>query len=68
MDFSGSERKGWVVGSIVHPPIGRKNTTYITLIVLAFVWGLYNPYHSLQEPEKSIDLSFSMLNDALRPG
>ena len=24
------------IGSIVHPPIGRKNTTYIPLIVLAF--------------------------------
>ena len=24
------------IGGIVHPPIGRKNTTYIPLIVLAF--------------------------------
>ena len=30
--------KGGMVGGIVHPPIGRKNTTYI-LIVLAF-WGV----------------------------
>ena len=27
------------IGGIVHPPIGRKNTTYIPLIVLAF-WGV----------------------------
>ena len=35
------------IGSIVHPPIGsiiyHLYTTYIPLIVLAFVWGLYNP-------------------------
>ena len=44
------------MGSVVYNhPIGRKNTTYIPLIVLAFVWGLYNPYQPLQEPEKSID-------------
>ena len=29
------------IGSIVHPPIGRKNTTYIPLIVLAEPGGLY---------------------------
>ena len=45
------------MGSVAYNhPIGRKNTTYIPLIVLAFVWGLYNPYHPLQEPEKSIDI------------
>ena len=27
------------IGGIVHPPIGRKNATYIPLIVLAF-WGV----------------------------
>ena len=47
------------IGSIVHPPIGRKNATYIPLIVLAFVWGLYNPYHPLQESEKSTDTRMS---------
>ena len=29
------------IGGIVHPPIGRKNTTYIPLIVLAEPGGLY---------------------------
>ena len=29
------------IGGIVHPPIGRKNTTYIPLIFLAF-WGVKN--------------------------
>ena len=29
------------IGGIVHPPIGRKNTTYIPPIVLAF-WGVKN--------------------------
>ena len=32
--WNGSPKR-WVVGGIVHPPIGRKNTTYIPLIVLA---------------------------------
>ena len=43
------------IGGIVHPPIGRINTTYIPLIVLAF-WGVicYRS-HLLREPEKSID-------------
>ena len=43
------------IGGIVHPPIGRKNTTYIPLIVLAF-WGVicYRS-HLLQEPETTID-------------
>ena len=31
------------IGSIFHHPIGRKDTAYIPGIVLAFVWGLYNP-------------------------
>ncbi len=48
-------KKRWVVGGIVHPPSGRKNTTYIPLIVVAFVWGLYNPYHLLGEPETTIE-------------
>ena len=42
------------IGGIVHPPIGRKNATYIPLIVLAFVWGLYatDPtlYRNLKNP------------------
>ena len=50
------------IGSIVHPPIGRKNTTYMPLIVLAFVWGLYNPYHPLQEPENSTEVSGYIIN------
>ena len=38
---SGSPKR-WdgIGGGIVHPPIGRKNTTYIPLIGLAF-WGGY---------------------------
>ena len=43
------------IGSIVHPPIGRKNTTYIPLIVLASS-GLYATYHLLGEPETTIDI------------
>ena len=38
------------IGGIVHPPIGRKNTTYIALIVLAEPGGLYATYHLLREP------------------
>ena len=43
------------LGGIVHPPIGRKNTTYIPLIVLAF-WGVicYRS-HLLGEPETTIE-------------
>ena len=46
------------LGGIVHPPIGRKNTTYIPLIVLAF-WGvLYatDPtfYRNLKNPLKEM--------------
>ena len=39
------------IGGIVHPPIGRKYTTYIPLIVLAF-WGgeKFYRYHLLGEP------------------
>ena len=44
------------IGGIVHPPIGRKNTTYIPLIGLAFWGGLYATYHLLREPETTIDL------------
>ena len=43
------------MGSKVHPPIGRKNATYITLIVLAEPGGLYATYHLLREPETTID-------------
>ena len=44
------------IGGIVHPPIGRKNATYIPLIVLAF-WGVKNAtYHLLGEPEKTIEI------------
>ena len=38
------------LGGIVHPPIGRKYITYILPCR-----GLYNPYHLLPAPEKSID-------------
>ena len=41
------------IGGIVHPPIGRKNTTYIWDI-LPF-GGLYATYHLLGEPEATID-------------
>ena len=46
-----------VGGGIVHPPIGKKNTTYIPLIVLAEPGGLYATYkyHLLGEPETTID-------------
>ena len=44
----GSNVRGGI-GSIFHHPIGRKNTALgLPGIVLAFVWGLYNPkptYH-----------------------
>ena len=45
-------------GGIVHPPIGRKNTTYIPLIVLAEPGGLYATYHLLGEPETTIEFFF----------
>ena len=38
------------IGGIVHPPIGRKNTTYILPS-----GGLYATYHLLWEPETTID-------------
>ena len=38
MVVSGSPKR-WDRWHII-PPIGRKNTTYIPLIVLAFVWGV----------------------------
>ena len=40
------------IGGIVHPPIGRKNATYILPSE-----GLYATYHLLGEPETTIDLS-----------
>ena len=44
------------IGGIVNPPIGRKNTTYIPLIVLAKPGGwLYATSHLLGEPETTID-------------
>ena len=43
------------IGSIVHPPIGRKNTTYIPLIYC--ILGLYATYHLLGEPETTIDIT-----------
>ena len=53
--WNGSPKR-WEKGGIVHPPIGRKNTTYIRLIVLAEPGGVKNAtYHLLGEPEKSID-------------
>ena len=49
------------IGGIVHPPIGRKNTTYIPLIVLAEPGGLYatDPtfYWNQKHPETTIDHS-----------
>ena len=51
--FLGSVSKGWDRLYIITQL--AVYTTYIPLIVLAFVWGLYNPYHPLQEPEKSIE-------------
>ena len=45
-------RKRWDRWLIVHPPIGRKNTTY-TLPS----GGLYATYHLLREPETTIDPS-----------
>ena len=53
MVVSGSPK----VGSVAYnPPIGRKNTTYILLVVLAFVWGVicYRS-HLLGEPETTIE-------------
>ena len=46
------------IGSIVHPPIGSKNTTYIPLIGLAF-WGVicYLPPF-LREPKTTIELGY----------
>ena len=41
------------------PKIGRKHTTYIPPIVLAFVWGLYATYHLLGEPETTIELELN---------
>ena len=49
MVVSGSLKGG--MGGIVHPPIGRKNTTYILPS-----GGLYATYHLLGEPETTIDL------------
>ena len=54
------------IGGIVHPPIGRKNTTYIPLIVLAF-WGVIC-YHLLGEPETTIDtrlITFCIMHSTL---
>ena len=43
------------IGGIVHPPSGRKDTTYIPLVVLAF-WGVICYWsHLLGEPETTID-------------
>ena len=41
------------LGGIVHPPIGRKNATYIPLIVLAEPggWKMLPAAHLLGEPE-----------------
>ena len=37
------------IGSIFFHPIG--STADIPGTVIAFVWGLYDPYHLLPEPE-----------------
>ena len=49
--WNGSPKR-WEVGGIVHPPIGRKNATYIPLIVLAEPggWKMLPTYHLLGEP------------------
>ena len=52
MVVSGSPYQGGI-GSIVHPPIGSIYHLYTTYILPSR--GLYNPYHPLQEPEKSTD-------------
>ena len=41
------------IGGIVHPPIGRKNATYILPSV-----GLCATYHLLGEPETTIDTRY----------
>ena len=41
------------IGGIVHPPIGSIYHLYTTYILPSR--GLYNPYHLLPEPEKSIE-------------
>ena len=47
------------IGGIVHPPIGRKNATYIPLIVLAFVWGSKMlPIPPFREPETTIECTY----------
>ena len=43
------------IGSIVHPPIGRKIYHLYTTYSPCLLGGLYSTYHPLQEPEKSID-------------
>ena len=53
-EFLGSLKIGGI-GDIFYPPIGRKNTTYIPLIVLAF-WGtICYQTHLLREPETTIE-------------
>ena len=57
------------IGSIVHPPIGSKNTTYIPLIVLAF-WGVIC-YRSnlLGEPETTMSFySYVFVNGGATSG
>ena len=43
------------------PQLAGKIPLYIPLIVLAEPGGLYNPYHLLPEPEKSIDQVLPLL-------
>ena len=57
MVVSGSPKR-WYIGGIVHPPIGRKNTTYIPLIVLAFRGVKNATYHLLGEPETTIEITY----------
>ena len=60
--------KGGVVGGIFHPRIGRKNTTYIPLIVLAF-WGVKKlpipPFTGTSIP--TIDFLMGVLSDETGP-
>ena len=43
------------IGGIVHPPIGRKNTTYIPLVYCLLGGYMLPNYHLLREPETTIE-------------
>ena len=48
------------IGGIFHPPIGRKNATYILPS-----GGLYATYHLLGEPETTIDVHLQPFSGAM---